>query len=235
MGTWYISDTRTRTALYGYPPCKVYVHVSTCTGKRAEVEVKRCRTIARSLGRTHPARSHAIPAASMESDSDYDTVHGLDTDTGTETESAASSYASARNKKKKDRKKAAAAARKAAAAAGPTSGATEASSSTSEPKIVVEYVSTRDELANPVFAGEFAEVFGHFSTAEELLNGAGAADAANGSRDAEGDAKAKAAAAAAAAVAANAEEEKELSKRAKKRMKRLTIAELKQLCVCRSH
>ena len=99
----------------------------------------------------------------MESESDVaSTVYGTDTDAGTETESVASSYASARNRKKKEKKKAAAAARK-AAATGSAQAPAAASGASSSTGVVFEYVSASDELANP----DFASVFSRFSRADE--------------------------------------------------------------------
>ena len=92
---------------------------------------------------------------------------------------------------------------------------------------MVEYVSTRSELQDPGFA-EFASVFGKFATAEEMLNGTaeadGGADAASAqAADGAGAAKAK------GGEVDDEQEEPVLSKRRMKQMKRLSIAELKQL------
>ena len=83
------------------------------------------------------------------------TVYGTDTDgAGTETESVASSYASAQNRKKKDKKKAAAVARKAAAAAAPPPMPNNGGSTASD--VVVEYVSYQEALADEAFAAIFS-------------------------------------------------------------------------------
>ena len=171
------------------------------------------------------------------------TVYGMHTDTGTDTESVASSFASMKNRRKKEKKKAAAKARKSAASATGSSGGAGPSSSGSNgsgsgngngaaaPRVSVEYVSLRNEvLSSPAFA-EFASVFGHFSTAEELMNGVGGGASAD--VEAEGGAGDKHSSNAGGASALSKggadDEPKELSKRARKREKRLTIAELKQL------
>jgi len=159
-------------------------------------------------------------------------THGFNTDTGTDTESVASSFASARNKKKKDRKKKAAAARKAEQAAAAATGAASGGAGSSSNDdgggngVSVEYVSARDDvLGNEAFA-ELADVFGKFATAEQLLSdaAAGPADGADA-----GGAEKPAKASVVAATGAEGDEGKELSKRKKKHMQRLSIAELKQL------
>ena len=179
-----------------------------------------------------------------DSASDTDTLRGYHA-SGTDTESVASSRVTDRNRRKKEKKKASKAAKAAASVAGGSgegvgNGAAASSSSTpAEPGLVVEYVSQRDDLDdNPEFA-ELAKVFGHFTTAEELLNGkagaSGADDGEGNDDDAEGGGAAgkKAKKALAAGGADDGEdgdgEGAHLSSKAKKRAKRLSIAELKQL------
>jgi splicing factor 3B subunit 2 len=171
----------------------------------------------------------------MESDSDGDTVRGFGySDAGTDTESVASSTRQAdRNRRKKEKKRAAAASKKAAVkqVSGPGASAhgDGAVPATSEPPLIVEYVSTRDELQDPAFA-DLATVFGHFSTAEELIGHAGSGAEGESQASGAGGQDARSGPAADGADdGADGDSARELSRRAKKRMKRLSIAELKQL------
>jgi len=165
-------------------------------------------------------------------ESDSETLRGW-SESGTDTESVASSRSTDRNRRKKDKKKASKQKRAQEVAAASSASSSAAPSSDLEPGVEVEYVSLRGpELDDPAL-GEFASVFGKFARAETLTSGkAGKSTEGEGEgNEAESAAakKAKAAAAAAAAAAEEEEEEKELSHRAKKRLKRLSIAELKQL------
>lgn len=157
----------------------------------------------------------------MESASDSDATHapsGADTDT----ESCASSRTAERNRRRKERKKAskkAVAAQRTAAAAvlagEDNSGAQEGYTlATGDEKVEVEYVSRKEDISK-----ELAEVFGRFNTAEELTSGV--AD--------EGSAETKEATVKKTEVTAEDDPEQKLSKKQKKKLKRLTIAELKQL------
>ena len=172
----------------------------------------------------------------MADESDSDTLRGFDT--GTETDSVASSRQADRNRRKKEKKKASAAAKKAAAAAngngnGSAAAAAAIAAPALDPGVVVEYVSASpiDSMSdNPAFA-ELASVFSHFTAAEELMSGKAAAS----SSAADGDEDESSAAPGTSKLAAAADDEEEdgegahLSSKAKKRMKRLSIAELKQL------
>lgn len=88
-----------------------------------------------------------------------------------------------------------------------------------EEPVQVEYVSTHDEMAaDPAFA-DFSSVFERFQSAEELLNPV-----------AEDGAEAKAKPTAADAADGEAEEgEEKMSRKKSRKLKRLSIAELKQL------
>ena len=164
-------------------------------------------------------------------ESDSETVRGF-SESGTDTESIASSKSTDRNRKKKEKKKASKQKRATeVASAAPAASAGASSSADDVPGVVVEYVSSVMSDADPALA-EFASVFGKFAKAEELVSGKGKAAGEGEGGEGEGAAAAALAKAKAAAAAAAEEEEEaaqELSRRAKKRIKRLSIAELKQL------
>eukprot|EP00967_Tisochrysis_lutea_P016059 scaffold18101_cov26-Tisochrysis_lutea.AAC.1 len=165
-----------------------------------------------------PSPTKGALSATDESDSEA-TVGGL-SGTDTETESIASSRSAERNRRKKERKKAAkkALALQRAAILAP---AEEESQS-----IQVEYVSQQpvEDLLGTAELKEFVQAFSRFSTPEELTGyrKAGEKDEAAKKKD---EAKQKAG----DADAEDDEGEGGLSRKQKKKMKRLTIAELKQL------
>uniref|UniRef100_A0A7S0NVQ5 PSP proline-rich domain-containing protein n=1 Tax=Calcidiscus leptoporus TaxID=127549 RepID=A0A7S0NVQ5_9EUKA len=173
-----------------------------------------------------PVKANGLSASDLESDSEA--THA-GTDTGTDTESVASNRSAERNKRRKERKKAskkALSSARAALADGDsvsTAGSSKDSSAAplaSNEDVQVVYVSqTDDELSTPAMK-ELRSVFEKFSTAEELTTGVTGDDAA----EADNDTVSK-------VPAAQAEEEGEqkMSKKQKKKLKRLTIAELKQL------
>lgn len=179
----------------------------------------------------------------MDDSSDTDTVRGWGA-SGTDTESVVSSRSTDRNRRKKEKKKASKARQQqqAATTANGNGAVAGASSFTSETAsdLVVEYVSQRDDLAdNPEFA-ELAAVFGHFTTAEELMGGKKASgargDGENGEDGEDGEGaggkKAKKASLAAGEDGEGGDggaDGPNLSSKAKKRAKRLSLAELKQL------
>ena len=194
-------------------------------------------------------------ATMLDDASDSGTVRGFGyaDDSRTETESIASSARAAdRNRKKKDKKKASAAAKKLLqqeqqlnGEAGGPSGSSSSSSSNynnsagSSGGFVVEYVSSRSELdeSDPAYA-EFASVFGKFSTAEQLTmeparsTDTGAAEDGDGTGRAAADDAGGGAASRLAIAQASADDEADaqaISNRAKKKLKRLSISELKQL------
>jgi len=152
-----------------------------------------------------------------ESDSEHTQgASDIGSATDTDTESAVSTRSTERNKKKKDKKKASKAAAKVAAHIRATAAA---EAEEEEAPVQVEYVSTHDEMAaDPAFA-DFSGVFERFQSAEELLNPV-AEDGA--------DAKAKPAAADAADGEAEEGDEK-MSRKKSRKLKRLSVAELKQL------
>ena len=168
------------------------------------------------------------------SEADSETVRGFPLDSGTDTESIASSRSTDFNRKKKEKQKAAKKRAKELAkaqAAAAEASAAGSSSSAAPEGVVVEYVSSKsDDLENPAFA-EFASVFGKFAAAEDLVSSRekAAMEEAEASEAAAAKARAKAAADALLGAEKPEDGEKELSKRAKKRAKRLSIAELKQL------
>ena len=135
--------------------------------------------------------------------------------TDTETESMCSTRSTERNRRRKDRKKASR--RKAAAEAAASKAGSAAAAAADEP-VDVEYVSVHaDVSANPQLQ-DLGRVFEHFTTAEELTSRTAAEDPAA----AQAEEKSGASAAAEEAKA-------ELSRKQKRKQKRLTIAELKQL------
>jgi len=158
---------------------------------------------------------------SSEADDSASEATRVDTDTGTETESVASSRTAERNKKKKERKKAnkkvAATARAAA-----TDSKAGAPSDDALAGVEVEYVSQTDDSLEAPDLAELKEVFERFRAAEQL---------AIGQAEEDGDEQADAAGGKAQAAAAEDGDEQAMSKKAKKKLKRLTIAELKQLVV----
>ena len=104
------------------------------------------------------------------SEADSETVRGFPLDSGTDTESIASSRSTDFNRKKKEKQKAAKKRAKELAkaqAAAAEASAAGSSSSAAPEGVVVEYVSSKsDDLENPAFA-EFASVFGKFAAAED--------------------------------------------------------------------
>ena len=210
-------------------------------------------SVPHSLVTKAPRGTHATM---LDDASDSGTVRGFGyaDDSRTETESIASSARAAdRNRKKKDKKKASAAAKKLLqqqeqqlnGEAGGPSGSSSSSSSNyndsagSSGGFVVEYVSSRSELdeSDPAYA-EFASVFGKFSTAEQLTmeparsTDTGAAEDGDGTGRAAADDAGGGAASRLAIAQASADDEADaqaISNRAKKKLKRLSISELKQL------
>ena len=164
---------------------------------------------------------------------DEATLRGWGEMSGTETESIASSTKSAdRNRRKKDKKRASAARRKATAAASSDSEVDANSAAEAvAPEVSVEYVSSAPEEMEGVEGwDELSAVFSKFSRAEELVGNRTARAAAEAAAAAEAQGAAEAESSALTAPAEDAAEAaRELSRRAKKRLKRLSMAELKQL------
>ena len=195
----------------------------------------------------------ALAASEMngaESDSEHTQGgSGIDSATDTDTESQVSTRSAEKNRKKKEKKKAAKAAAKVAAhirataeaaaevrpcvltLAQPFSARLAACTQDSpfplarqeeEAPVQVEYVSTHDEMAaDPAFA-DFSGVFERFQSAEALLNPVAEASTT--------EAKAKPAAADAADAEGEGEAgEEKMSRKKSRKLKRLSVAELKQL------
>jgi len=153
----------------------------------------------------------------IESDSE---ATAAATDTGTDTESCVSTRSSEKNRRRKERKKASKKAVAAQRAAVLGAGAAAPAEAAIAENVEVEYVSNRAELESPAL-NELKAVFERFNTAEELTNGVadeGAADEgkAEESKKKEDD-------------VAEEDAEQKMSKKQKRKLKRLTIAELKQL------
>jgi len=143
----------------------------------------------------------------------YESEATLASGTDTDTESVKSDRSTDRNKKRKQRKKAS---KQSAAVQRSTIPDPDQSG---DNQVDVEYVSVTPDDAG---LKELQEVFEKFLTAEQLM--AAQSEEADGpGADAAGDKGA------AAAVKAAAEAEEELSKKQKRKLKRLTVAELKQL------
>mmetsp|Transcript_34106 Transcript_34106/g.109748 ORF Transcript_34106/g.109748 Transcript_34106/m.109748 type:complete len:630 (+) Transcript_34106:65-1954(+) len=182
----------------------------------------------------------ALAAAQAESDSEMSTIGGA-SGTDTETESIASSRNSERNRKKKDRKKANRKALQAQriammaggassdAAAGSGDAAAEGGAGSAASELLagmqVEYVpqAPEAELFGTEELSEMAEVFARFRPQAE------AEKEESEEERAKREAKEKEEAAAAEEEEGGGEAANEVGKKAKRRLKRLSIAELKQL------
>jgi len=150
------------------------------------------------------------------------TQHGVstsDTDasaTDTETDTVTSSRSLEKNRKRKERNKRPKA--RAAEAASASEAASYSSEALVEEPVVVEYILTHDAI-DPAFA-DLANVFEHFQSGDALLNQA--------AENAEG-AGSKANAATAVQGELEEESKEQMSRKKARRLKRLSIAELKQL------
>jgi len=138
----------------------------------------------------------------------YESEATLASGTDTDTESVRSCHSTDRNRKRKARKKVSKQTANQSKVADPE----QAQANGAE--VDIEYVSV---LPDDAGSKELQEVFGHFLTAEQLMAPAEVEEAADDKKTAKGG----------AAVAA--EESEEMSKKQKRKLKRLTIAELKQL------